>query len=61
MGFKKYRLGELGKKLLIDFRIANHFHVLLTGRDILIIDLAVTLPNDPIEHDTHFLAGRFWD
>jgi hypothetical protein len=37
MRFQEYGFGELGKKLLVDFLILDHFHRLLAGRDVLAI------------------------
>ncbi len=59
MGLQKHGFGELGKKLLINLRIADHFHILCSGRNVLIIDLAIPLPDDPVEHNADLLTGRF--
>jgi hypothetical protein len=57
MRFQEYGFGELGKKLLVDFLILDHFHRLLAGRDVLAISLSVAFPYDAIKHDTDLLPG----
>src|SRR5688572_83273 len=51
---QEYCLRQLGKELLVQRRVPQHFHMLLTGRDVLAIGVAISFPDDPIEHDPDF-------
>src|SRR5687767_2831863 len=55
MGLQKHGFGEFSEKLLVDFRVPNHFHMLFTRRNILVIGLAISLPYDTVEHNAYFL------
>ena len=57
MRFQEHGFGKFGEKLLIDFRIPDHFHMLLTRWNILAIGLSVAFPYDAVEHDAYFLPG----
>ena len=59
MRFQEYGFGEFGEKLLVDFRVPDHFHMLLAWWYILTIGLSVAFPYDAIEHDTYLLPGGF--
>ena len=59
MRFQEHGFGEFSEKLLVDFRVTDHFHMLLARWNILLIGLSVTFPYDTVEHDTYFLPGGF--
>src|SRR5262245_35978198 len=59
MRFQEHGFGELGEKLLVYLRVSDHFHILFTRRNILVIGLAIALPYNAVKYNAYFLSGGF--
>ncbi len=57
MRLQEHGFGEFGKKLLVDFRVPDHFHRLLARWNVLVVGLPVAFPYDAVEHDADFLPA----
>ena len=57
MSFKKHALGQFCEKLLVNSGINNHLKVLLSGRNFLVANLAISLPNRSVKKDSNRKTG----